>query len=78
MTVGRGNDCGCTTECMKTETLTVQIEVGCAELLESLVELSLDLIGLVRAVPDLARDEQILSLHNCGDHFLERAPDLHE
>lgn len=78
MTAGCGDDYGCTTGCMKTETLTVQIEVGCAELLQRLVELSLDLIGLVRAVPDLARDEQILSLHNCGDHFLERAPDLHE
>ena len=56
--------------------LTVEVDVVEAELLERLVELDLDELGLVRGVPELGRDEELLALHYRGDHLLQRAADL--
>lgn len=55
---------------------TVEIEVLETELLEGLVELSLDAVRLVRGVPELGGDEELLAGDDGRDDFLECTPDL--
>ena len=55
---------------------TVKVDVVELELLERLVELLLDKLGLVRRVPELGGDEELLTLHDGWDDLLQCAPDL--
>lgn len=56
--------------------LTVEIEVVDAELGESQVEVFLDELGVVRVVPELGGDEELLALYDGGDDLLERRADF--
>ena len=55
---------------------TVKVDVVELELLERLVELLLDELGLVRRVPELGGDEELLALHDGWDDLLQCTPDL--
>ena len=57
--------------------LTVEVDVVELELLERLVELLLDELRLVRRVPELGGDEDLLALRYGGDDLLQPAPDLY-
>ena len=56
--------------------LTVEVDVVELELLERLVELLLDELRLVRRVPELGGDEDLLALRYGGDDLLQRRTDL--
>ena len=55
---------------------TVKVDVVKLELLERFVELLLDQLGLVRRVPKLGGDEELLALHDGWDDLLQCASDL--
>ena len=55
---------------------TVKVDVVELELLERLVELLLYELGLVRCVPELGGDEELLALHDGWDDLLQCASDL--
>ena len=55
---------------------TVEIDVVELKLLERLVELLLNELGLVRRVPELGGDEEFFTLHDGWDDLLQCAPDL--
>ena len=55
---------------------TVEIKVLETELLEGLIELSLDEVRLVRRVPELGGDEEFLAGDDGRDDFLECTTDL--
>ena len=55
---------------------TVEVDVVELELLERLIELLLDPLGLVARVPQLRGHEDLLALRYARDHLLQRAPDL--
>ena len=64
-------------KCEKVDTKrTVKVDVIELELLECLVELLLDQLGLVRRVPELGGDEEFFTLHDGWDDLLQCAPDL--
>ena len=55
---------------------TIKVDVVELELLERLVEFLLNEFGLVRRVPELGGDEELLALHDGWDDLLQCAPDL--
>ena len=55
---------------------TIEVKVIETQLLESLVELSLDSVGLVRGVPELGCDEELFTGDDGRDDFLEGTTDL--
>ena len=55
---------------------TVKVDVVELELLERPVELLLNEFGLVRRVPELGGDEELLALHDGWDDLLQCASDL--
>ena len=55
---------------------TVKVDIVELELLQRLIELLFHKFGLVRCVPELGGDEELLALHYRGDHLLQRAADL--
>ena len=55
---------------------TIKVDVVELELLERLVELLLNELGLVRRVPELGGDEEFFTLHDGWDDLLQCTPDL--
>ena len=55
---------------------TVKVDVVELELLERLVEFLLNEFGLVRRVPELGGDEELLALYDGWDDLLQCASDL--
>ena len=55
---------------------TVEIKIVETKLLKGLVELSLDEVRLVRRVPELGGDEELLAGDDGGDDFFECPTDL--
>ena len=55
---------------------TIEIKVAKTELLEGLVECRLDEVGLMRRVPELGSDEELLAGDDGRDDFFECPTDL--
>lgn len=56
--------------------LTVEVEIISSDLLKRLVESFLNLCSLVRVVPELGGDEELLALDDGRDDLLQGAADL--
>ena len=55
---------------------TIEVDVVQAELTQALVELLLDVLRSVIVIPELGRDEKLLTLYDGGDHALQSGTDL--